>query len=454
MPYFINKSTAMRFLITLCLSLSCLQADTVYLKDGSQLKGEIIGENPNGVTIEYFATATIKDQKTIAQAEIERVEKATLDQKDFEELGSLDTPATVMDTSFYDPLVDRKIPEFIAKYPDSSRTTELSDRLKTLREERSRVSQGDRRLDSVWITASEIASEPYQTGALIKYTYIKAAVASNNAVEALRAYELLEKDYPGAEVMPDAVTTALKQLGVLQSQLEVAKVNGSIELKKFTNAISALRADEAKVLKDGLEREVANAKAKMKAASADGSKFFPVFPKSKEILDALQALVDGEMKRLSLYNLTDMRSGIASAKDGLRLIKEEKLKEAREKLALSQKLWAANHDNKKLKDEADQLDSAQATKAASATKEAAEKIARETAEKAVKQKAEADAAREAAEKAKREAAEKAKKEESQKAALDAAKVAAGIATPTPMPSKQGVADKLKDRSQILDVLEK
>lgn len=448
MPHFINKSTAIWFLVILCFSLSSLEADTVHLKDGSQLNGEIIGEGPNGVTIEYFATATIKDQRTISQADIERVEKATPDQKDFEELGSLDTPATVMDTSFYDPLVDRKIPEFIAKHPASSHNAELSDRLKTLTEERNRVSQGDRRLDSVWITASEIASEPYQTGALIKYTYIKAAAASNNAVESLRAYELLEKDYPGAAVMPDAVTTALKQLGFLQSQLEVAKVTGPIELKKLSNAISTSRADEAKTLKDALESEVANVRAKQKAAAADGSKFFPVFPKSKELLDSLQALIDGESKRLSQFKISDMRSGITSAKDGFRLIKEEKLKEAREQLDLSLKLWPLNHDNTKLKLQADQLSAALTAKSASAAKQAA---AEEAAAKERKLAAE-KFAKEAAEKAAREAAEKAAREAAQKAALEAAKEAAGMATPTPSPSKKDVTDKLKDRSQILDVL--
>lgn len=433
-------------------------ADTLVLKDGSQLKGEILEDGPAGVTIEYFATPTIKDQKTVAKADIERVEKNTPDQKDFKELGSLETPATVTDTSFYDPLVDRKLPEFIAKYPDSALSPEARERLKTLTEERERVQKGDRRLDSVWISASEISANPYQTDALIKFASIKAAAASNNPVAALRGYELLEKNYPGSAVMPDAVTLALQQLQQLHSQLAVAKVNGEMELKNISNAIAAARADEAKNMKDGMVQYENTAKASMAAAAADGSKFFPVFQKSKESINALQTLVSAERTRLTQFPLSAMREGIAAAKEGFRMINAEKIKEARDQLVLSEKAWPANSDNTKLKLQVDQFDATVAAKAALAVKQASEeeaaaKARKLAAEKAAKEAAE-KAAKEAAEKAAQQAAEKAAKEAAQKAALDAAKEAAGLATPTPSPAQKDVSDKLKDRSQVLDVLEK
>ena len=294
-------------------------ADTVFLKDGTQLKGEIIEDGPTGVTIEYFATPTIKDQRTVAKADVDRVEKNTPDQKDFKELGSLDTPATVTDTSFYDPLIDRKLPEFIAKYPNSALNSDACERLKTLTEERARVQKGDQRLDSVWISASEIAADPYQTGALVKFTYIKAASASNSpnsSVEALKGYELLEKTYPGSAVMPDAVSLALQQLQQLQSQLATAKANGEIELKNISNAIASARADEAKNMKDAMAQYENNAKASMASATADGSKFFPIFQKSKESIATLQALVLAERARISQFPLSTMREGIAAAKEG------------------------------------------------------------------------------------------------------------------------------------------
>jgi len=428
-------------IITLATLVNLLHADVVVLKDGSKITGEIIAETSDSITVEYLATRTIKDQKTISKSEIDKVEKISPDQKAFQELGSLETPATVLDTSFYDPLVDRKLPEFIAKYPDSSRNAEAVDRLKALKEERNRVNQGDRRLESVWMTAAEIAAEPYQTGAMIQFTFVKAGAASNNPVETLRTYELLEKKYPGSTVMPDAVAIALKQLDILQAQLPVARANGEIELKNISNALVTARADEAKILRDGLERDATIAKAAIKTAGMDGSKFFAIFQKSKEALDALQSLVAEERVRLSQFQITTMREGIAAAKEGVRMIREEKLKAARDYLVLSQKLWPINHDIIKLKNALDQAEAAQTAKAEIAAQEAAAKAAqlanKEAVEKTVKQKIATEIAEK--ERAERLAAEKA-----------AEKVAA---TPTPTPS-QDVAGKLKDRSDILEVLEK
>lgn len=434
-------------------------ADTLILKDGTKIRGEILGEGPNGITIECRVTPTIKDQKIVAKSDIEKVEKVSPDQKDFQELGTLDTPPTVTDTSFYDPLIDHKLPEFIAKYPDSTLNPKACERLKSLTEERDRVQRGDRRLESVWISASEMAADPYQSGALVKFTSIKAVAASNNTVEALKEYEMLEKSYPGSAVIPDAVPIALQQLQQLLTQVALAKANAEIELKSISNSIVALeksRADEAKKLKDAMLQYENNAKSAMTVAGADGSKFFPVFQKSKESLAALQALVLSERTRLNQYPLSTMREGIAAAKEGLRMIKAEKIMEARDQLALSQRLWPANYDNTKLKLLADRLEADIAAKgseeakqkaaeeaAAKARKQATEKVAKEAADKAAK---------EAADKAAKAAADKAVKSEAQKAALDAAKEAAGLATPAP--ASKDVADKLKDRSQILDVLEK
>jgi hypothetical protein len=432
-----------------------LLADSVILKDGSEIKGTIIEEGPNGVTIEYQATPTIKDQRVIAQAEIARVEKNTPDQKEFQELGSLETPATVTDASYYDPLID-KLTKFIQKYPDSALNPQASERLKTLTDEREKVQKGDRRIDSVWHPASELREDPYQAEALVKFSYLKAEAASNNAVSALKTYELIEKSYPGAAVIPDAVPLTLLQLQSLDSQLNIAKANGEVELKNFSAALAAeKRADIAQKMKDSMQLYENAAKSAMAAASADGSKFFPVFQKSKESMSALQALITTERTRLAQFPVQKMKEGIGAAREGLRLIKLEKIKEARDQLALSEKLWPANHDNTKLKERIAQLDAAISANSSTAAKQAAadeaEKKARKLAlEKAEKEAAE-KAAKEASVKAAQEAAEKAAKEAALKANLDSAKESAGLATPTPTPS---AVEKLNENREIINVLSK
>lgn len=345
-------------IITVCT----VSADTLFLNDGSEIKGKIIEENPTGITIEYLVTSTIKDQKTVNRSDIARIEKVAEDQKAYQDLGSLETPPLVLDTSFYETLTTRKIPDFIAKYPYSSYVSGLRERLKTLNEEKQRVLNGDRRIDSVWITAAEIASDPYQNESRISFTKMGTPAVTADPVEYLRIYEKLEKQYPGSQVMPAAVDGALTQLDRLQSQISAARVNGEISMKNLSNAISAARADEAKQMKDAVDRDTASIKAMMKSSADNGTKFFPVYQSNKESLDALQALVISEKNRISQLKKIPMRDGIAAATECRKLIAQGSLKEAQSQLELSQKLWPANIENSRLKAQLDQAIKDQAAK--------------------------------------------------------------------------------------------
>ena len=186
---------------------------------------------------------------------------------------------------------------------------------------------------------------------------MKAAMQTNNPAEALRDYEQLEKDFPGSSELPDALDDAVKQLDLLQGEISAAKLNYELLEKNRAKAIASSSADQAKILTDAKNKDEATAMTARKTAAADGSKFFPVFPNSKEALDGLQAIVVAERVRLTQLQAS-MREGFAAWRDCSRLLKEGNLAAARAKLELSQKLWPANSENAKLKAQLDQAQQA------------------------------------------------------------------------------------------------
>lgn len=339
-----------------------LVADSITLKNGQEIKGDVISDGPDGVLIDYFVTATIKDQKLIPRDDIARISVISPDDKAFAELGSLAAPPSVLDTSFHDALIEKKIPEYLAKYPYSRHVGELRVALGQLEAERSRIRQGDRKVDGAWITVSSIEADPYQTTAKIKFAAMKERAQANDPVAALQGYELLEKNYPGSRILPDAVDAALKQLDFLQDKLVQARVNFDILDKKRQKAIALAPADQAKEIKDALDKDAALAKSSINAAQSDGSKFFPVFPNNKEALEALKTLIETERARLVALQKTAMRDGIGAADEGFRAAAEGKLQQAKDQLAAAQKLWPANHDLAKLAAQLDQMTKAEASR--------------------------------------------------------------------------------------------
>ena len=361
-----------RFSVLLCLlSLIALGrvitpslADTLTLKDGREIKGEILSETPDAILIEYYVTPTIKDQKSFSRDEILNILAVPADEKAYVAIGSLATPDTVLDTSFYDLLIDKKIPEFLGRFRYSKHLTELREDLKSLEEERSRVRRGDRRIDGVWITAAQIAADPYQSGAKIKFTAMKELASTNDTIGSLQSYELLEKEFPGSNVMPAAIILAQAQLDQLQEKLNLAKTNFEIIDKRRQKALTLALADQAKEIKDALEKEKVAAKDALLSATADGSKFFPIFQNTKESMEALQALITAEKTRLTALQKIPMQEGMDAAKQCSRLALDGKLKDAQDALTQSQTLWPANIENTRLKTQLDDLAKSQAAQAA------------------------------------------------------------------------------------------
>ncbi len=367
---FASPNPTTRFLLCLFFLSEVCFADSLLLKDGREFTGEIISDTPNEGVIEYFVTPTINDQKTVSREEIAKVVTVKEEEKLFLALGDRATPATVLDTSFYDPLIDKNIPEFIKRYPYSRHIAELREDLRSLTAERERVSQGERRIDGVWITAAQIAADPYQSRAKIQCAEIKLMALESDPLGALKEYEHLEASYPGARVMPQALDLALSQLDQLQGELVKPRSNFEIIDQERKKSLASAPADQAKEVKDSLAQEALTAKIAMANAAADGSKFFPIFPNSKEALDALQSLIISERARLTLLQAIPMRESLKTTQNAARLITLGQWKEAQAQLDIAAKSWPDNAEIaafKKKIEEAKKLDEASKAAAAAAS---------------------------------------------------------------------------------------
>lgn len=307
--------------------MTSLSADTIELKNGTILEGNIITDGPDSVVIEYKVTPSIKDQKTVPKEDIVKMTSVSEDEKAFKDLGNLTPPPTALDTAFYDPLVDRKIPEFITAYRYSKHVSALREAAANLEKERNRIRQGDRKVEGVWITAVEIQKDPVETQARIRLADIKLRTASGDHVGALQSYELLEKNCTNSKVLPEAIGLALTNIGMLQQDLSVAQatfpalaqqtilrlggnpanpadpvtlfvIQGSTNMPVASTNSSRVGADEIAAVKASIVRDVVAAKAEQKKVELDGSKFFPIYPSLKEMMDSLQKLAVAEKARL------------------------------------------------------------------------------------------------------------------------------------------------------------
>ncbi len=144
----------------------CARADTVKLKDGTTLEGEIVAEDDSTIAILLeFAGGTITQTRHISKADIAGITRWTPQQKaeretqrEYENLEKYQlNPVNSYPAEYYDQVISNVFRAFLAKHPDSPDTTNVTARITEWKAERDLVNAGNVKFHGRWSPAAEIA---------------------------------------------------------------------------------------------------------------------------------------------------------------------------------------------------------------------------------------------------------------------------------------------------------
>ena len=239
------------------LAAFCARADTVKLKDGTELEGEIVAEDDSTVAILLeFAGGTITQTRHISKSDVARITRWTPEEKaqrqldrDYENLQKYQlNPTTSYTTEYYDQVINNGFRKFLTDHPDSPYTSNIIERAAQWIAERDIVNAGKAKYHGRWVPAAEIDLERgtqwLQQG--------RATLARGNpelAIQQLRpilsmseqtglvsqAKVLLASAYQQSldvlnrqlQQLPDDITSA--QQRVTQAQQAITQANASIK---------------------------------------------------------------------------------------------------------------------------------------------------------------------------------------------------------------------------------
>jgi phage shock protein A len=155
-------------LATCLLAGLCARADTVKLKDGTELEGEIVAEDDSTVSILLeFAGGTITQTRHITKSDIAGIDRWTPDQKaqrqlerDYKELQKYQlNPTTSYTTKYYDQVINNGFQKFLTDHPNSPYTSNVIDRAAQWIAERDIVNAGKEKYQGRWMPAVEVDRE-------------------------------------------------------------------------------------------------------------------------------------------------------------------------------------------------------------------------------------------------------------------------------------------------------
>lgn len=334
---------AKRFLsVAASLVFPCaLWADAVVLKSGERIEGRIVRESDSEVVIEVQVSASVIDQKTFPKTEVDRVDKDSPAETRWREIEDVKPGANSRSLEGYDEPIE-VLETYLTTYPDGPHNDIVKERLEQFKTERNRVRDGEMKINSQWLSAEQVEKEKYQINAMLLFERMKEAEGKNDPVSGLNAFALLERDYPGSRVYPDAVDLAVKLVPSAESEA--------------TRRLAILKRDTAaweKGVKIASEpnrsRLIAAAKAEqaqfdqaLAAAEKQGLKWGLLIPRSESSLNKIKTVAAQERKRLASINTEPMRQSLQKLDQAVESIKASQYDKAADELKEASSLWSKN----------------------------------------------------------------------------------------------------------------
>lgn len=329
-----NTRRLTSIIATLALLCGFAAADTVKLKSGETINGNITAEDATSVTIEFAVEGTrgIKDERRIEKTEIESFRKDDPADKAWTELTKAIPSADLMSTSEYDVLTG-KVDAFIAAHKTSNRAAEARRLLAALKEERAKVAAGGMKLDGVWISPEQYQREKYWVDGRIALKQMGDLAKSGRRMEALRVFEKLEASHAGTTIQAKSITEALPILKAYAASLAEAIANHPATMNQRSKVLTTLTAEEKRKTEELQNAEVAAHKARLEEDRKSGTKWLAMAAFDLDELKKTTVLVEKEIQRLSAIDTNDAPANDATLRQADQAIQEGRIETASALLA-------------------------------------------------------------------------------------------------------------------------
>lgn len=331
--------------LTIAMLVTSAFADTVTLKSGEHIEGKITKETDKDVTIQTQSGGVI-DERTVPKTDIQKIDKITPEVEAYRAIERIRLQPNSFPASQYDPYI-AALDAYVKEYPSSVRTIDVQTTLNAFQDEKKRVENGEVKMNGNWLSKAEVEKEKVQIGGQITYNYMKAESAAGNYVDALNAFAAMEKAYPGAATMPDAIELALKIIPSLKAQVDRAILEQKVLQDQRDKGIKTSAPSERPEMEAAAKKEDEAADAAMKAAEKAG-RWAPLMRTSAKCLISLQSRAVKEETRLAALKVPNMRESLQSTEVAKQKISSGDLNGADLALKEASKLWPANELAKRL----------------------------------------------------------------------------------------------------------
>lgn len=336
---------------SLAIFTAVAMADTITLKSGEKLEGKVISENGAQVTIEYHVSASITDSRTVAKADIEKIDKELPDEQPYQAIKNLKLGPNSLPAESYETLTKR-LGAFLTQFPQSTHASEIKKNLEAIQAEQKRVGNGELKFNERWLTKEEAQKERVQLTGQALLGAMRDQARRGDLVGALNTFEQLEKTASGARSYPDAVDQAKQIAASLKSSADQALATWKYQKAEREKGLQIAAPAERAEIAAANQRREQQEEAQLAAATQSGLVWSPFLADNEKNLTGLATKAVEEQRKLAALPVQKMRESLAKADAGRRQMDQGDYEGAEASLKEATALWATNELATRLASEA------------------------------------------------------------------------------------------------------
>ena len=162
-------------------------AEIFVMNDGTTVEGAILREDATSYVVEVKVTKSIKDERTIAKADVAKVKRDQPDLAAFEEIAKLVPTPDFLTSDEYAQKI-RAIEKFLKVHIGSSKSKEAKAILATIKSEANEVLAGGIKMNGKIVPPAEYRANMYDVDARIQEAKIRNLIHGGQLLQGLRAF--------------------------------------------------------------------------------------------------------------------------------------------------------------------------------------------------------------------------------------------------------------------------
>lgn len=277
--------------------------DTILLKSGESVEGLILREDAENYYIKVKVTKSIKEEKIIAKADVQSIEKETEDSKAFAGIVGLVPTPDLLEIEEYTARIET-VTAFIGAYSDSPLMAEAEKILAELQNEFEAVSAGGAKMEGLMINEENYAANAYAFDEVISATRIHADIARRDFLGALRRFEDYEANFSLAAGRGEVVEKIKQVLVVHGGSIQQSLNSFDKRMEMRATGLERMNPEDRSKSKKALETLQAAIRAKFEKEKAANETWITPDTNLKEsLIDALRQ-VESQMSKLESEKTT------------------------------------------------------------------------------------------------------------------------------------------------------